>query len=104
MDIHHITSLRSIFEDDSISSTSRARICSCSGKGARLWLIARPSIYSFHIAHFIFTSMLCFCLSLIQPLAFSFFTCERGHGLDIFGTHLVHCLFGGQRIATHEII
>jgi hypothetical protein len=47
---------------------------------------------------------LCFCLSLIQPSAFSFFTCECGHGLDVFGTHLIRCLFGGQQIATHEVI
>jgi len=54
MDIHHDTSFKSILEDDSISLASRAHICSCSGKGAGLWLIARPSICSFHITHFTF--------------------------------------------------
>ncbi len=33
MDIHHDTSFRSILEDDSISSTSKARIRSYLGKG-----------------------------------------------------------------------
>jgi hypothetical protein len=59
MDSHHDTSVRSILEDDSISSTSKAHICSCLGKGAGLWLIAKPSI-----AHSTFTLMLCSCLNL----------------------------------------
>jgi hypothetical protein len=91
MDFHHDTSLKSILEDGSISSTSRTCVCSCSGKGARLWLVVRPSIYLLCIANFIFTSTLHFCLGLIQPSAFSFFTCECGHRLDAFGTHLIHC-------------
>ncbi len=103
MDIHHDTSLKSILEDDSISSTSKICICSCSSKGARLWLVVRPSIYSFHITHFTFTLVLCFCLDLIQPSTSKLFTCEYGHGLDTFNTHLT-CLFGGQRIATHDVI
>ncbi len=44
-----------------------------------------------------------FRLNFIQPLTFSFLTCECGYGLDTFGTHLT-CLFEGQRIATHEVI
>jgi hypothetical protein len=51
MDIHHNTSFKFILEDDSISSTSKACICSCFGKGVGLWLIVRPFIHSFHIAH-----------------------------------------------------
>jgi hypothetical protein len=64
MDSHHDTSVRSILEDDSISSTFKARICSCLGKGAGLWLIVKSSIYSFCIAHSTFTLMLCFRLNL----------------------------------------
>ncbi len=86
MDIHHNTSFRSILEENSISSTSRAHICSCSGKGARLWLIFKPSI---------FISTLHFHLGLIQPLTFHLFMCEHGHGLDASGTHLTRCPFGG---------
>jgi hypothetical protein len=33
MDIHHNTSFKSILEDDSISSTSKAYICSLFGQG-----------------------------------------------------------------------
>jgi hypothetical protein len=95
MDIHHDTSLRSILEDDSISLASKTCICFCLGKGARLWLIVKPSIYSFRIAHFIFTLALFFHLGLIQPLTFSLFMCECGHGLDTFGMHLTCCLFKG---------
>ncbi len=65
MDIHHDTFLRSILGDDFISLAFRTHICSYSGKGPRLWLIARPSIRSFHIAHFTFTSMLRFHFNLI---------------------------------------
>jgi hypothetical protein len=65
MDIHHDTSFWSILEDDSIPSASKVRIHSYSGKGMGLWLIARPFICSFHIAHFTFTLMLCFCFGLI---------------------------------------
>jgi hypothetical protein len=36
-----------------------------------------------------------FRFSLILLLAFNFFTCECGHGLNAFGTHLEHSLFGG---------
>jgi len=85
----HNTSLRSILEDDSISSTSRTRICSCLGKGARLWLVTKPSIYSFRIAHFTFTFVLFFRLDLIQPLASNLLTCECRHELDVFGMHLI---------------
>jgi hypothetical protein len=53
-----------------------------------LWLVAKPSICSFPIAHYIFTVVLRFCLSLVQLSAFSFLTCECGHGLNAFGTHL----------------
>jgi len=94
MDIHHDTSLKFVLEDDSIPSTSRARICYCLGKGVGLWLVVRPSICSFRIAHFTFTSTLHFRLRLIQPLASSLITCECGHRLDAFGTDLVCCPFG----------
>jgi hypothetical protein len=104
MDIHHNTSFKSILEDDSISSTSKAHIHSCSGKGARLWLVVRPTIRSFHITHFTFTSTLNFCLDSIQPSTFNLFTWECGHGLDASSTHLIHCAFGGQRITTHDAI
>jgi hypothetical protein len=65
MDVHHDTSLNSILEDDSISSTSKARIRFCSNKGVGLWLFARPSICLFHIAHSTFTSTLRFHFGLI---------------------------------------
>ncbi len=41
---------------------------------------------------------------MIQFSTFSFLTCECGHGLDAFGTHLAGCLFRGQRITTHDAI
>ncbi len=104
MDIHHDTFLRSIFEDDSISSASRARIHSYSSNRVGLWLVAGFFIYLFHITHFTFTSTLHFCFGLIQPSSSSFFTCECGRMLDVFGTHLVRCPFGGQQIATHDTI
>jgi hypothetical protein len=104
MDIHHDTSLRSILKDGSISLTSKARICFSLSKGARLQLVAKPFIRSFHIAHSTFTSTLHFCLGLLQPSTFSIFTCECGHKLDAFGTHIACCPFGGQRIATHDAI
>ncbi len=78
MDIHHDISFRFILEDDSISLTFRTCIHFCSNKRVGLWLIIRPSICSFHIAHFIFISTLHFRFSLIQPLTSSFFTCECG--------------------------
>jgi hypothetical protein len=93
MDIHHDTSLMCILEDDSIFLTSRARIYSCSSKGVGLWLVVRPFICLFRIAHFIFTLALHFCLSLIQPSRFSLFTCKCAHKLDAFGMHLIRCLF-----------
>jgi hypothetical protein len=104
MDIHHNTSFRSILEDDSISLASKAHIHSCSCKKVGLWLIVRPSIHSYRIAYFIFTSTLHFHFSLIQPSTSSLFTCECGHKLDASNTHLTCCLFEGQRIATHDAI
>jgi hypothetical protein len=96
MDIHHNTSLRFILEDDSISLTSKACMHSCLGKGVGLWLVVKPYIRLFCITHFIFTSTLCFLLNLIQPSTYSTFTCECGHMLDTFGTHIICCLLGGQ--------
>jgi len=95
MDIHHDTIFRSLLEDDSISLTSRTCICFCLGKGMVLWLIAKPFICLFHIAHFTFISVLHFCFSLIQLSASSFFMCECGHGLNSFGMHITRCPFGG---------
>jgi len=82
----------------------RTCIRSCSGKGVGLWLIIRPSIYSFHIAHSTFTSTICFHFGLIQPSTSNLHMCGCGHGLDIFGMHLTCCPFGGQQIATHNAI
>jgi hypothetical protein len=82
-----------------MSLASKARIHFCSSKGARLWLVAKPSICSFRIAHSTFISMLCFRFDLIQHLM-----CECGHGLDAFGTHLICCAFGSQRIAIDDTI
>jgi hypothetical protein len=95
MDIHHDMSFKSILQDDSISLTSKTHIRPYSSKGARLWLVAKPSIHSFHIAHFIFTSTLCFRLNFIQPSTFSLFTCECEHRLAAFSMHLARCPFGG---------
>jgi hypothetical protein len=95
MDIHHDTSLKSILEDGSISSTSKAHIHFCLGKGVGLWLVFKPSIHSFRITDSTFISTLHFCFGLIQPLAFSLFMCERGHKLDTFGMHLAFYPLGG---------
>jgi hypothetical protein len=104
MNIHHNTSLRSILENDSIFSTSKAHIRSCSDKGAKLWLVIKPSIHSFHITHFIFTLVLHFHLYVIQPSTSNLLMCENEHGLNTSSTHLARCPFGGQRIATHDTI
>jgi hypothetical protein len=95
MDIHHDKSLRSLLKDDSISLTFKTHICFCLNKGVGLWLVAKPFICSFHIAHSIFTSVLHFCFGLIQLSTCSLFTCECEHGLDASDTHLICCLFGG---------
>jgi len=104
MGIHHDTFLRCILENDFISSASKTYIHFCLSKGAKLWLIVKPSICSLCIAHFILTSTLHFHLNLIQPSTSSFFTRECAHGLDAFGMHLAHCLFKSQWIATHDAI
>jgi hypothetical protein len=104
MDIHHDMSLRSILENDSISSCLRVHIHFCLGKGVGLWLVVRPFICLFHIAHSTFTSTLCFHLALIQPLASSFLMCECWHRLDASNTHLVRYLLGSQQITTHDAI
>jgi len=65
MDIHHNTLFKSTSKDESIFLASRARICSYANKGARLWLIVKPFIHSFHITDFTLTSMLRFCFDLI---------------------------------------
>jgi hypothetical protein len=65
MDIHHDTFIKSILEDDSIYSASKACIHSCSGKGVGLWLVVKPFIYSFCITHFTFTLTLLFYFGLI---------------------------------------
>jgi hypothetical protein len=102
MDIHHDTSLRSILEDDFISSTSRARIHSCLGKRPGLWLVVMPFICLFRITYFIFILVFRFHFGLVQPSTSNIFMCECGHRLDESGMHLVHCPFGGQRIVTHD--
>jgi hypothetical protein len=95
MNFHHNTSFRFILEDNSISLASKAYICSCLGKGTRLWLVVKPSICLFHIAHFMFALTLCFYLGSIRPSTSSLFACECEHGLDASGMHLVRYLFGG---------
>jgi hypothetical protein len=107
MNTYHDTSFRSILEDDFISLTSKVCIHSYSGKGTKLWLVARSSICSFWIAHSTFILVLRFHLGLIHLLTFSLLTCvtcESGHELDAFGIHLACCFFGGQWIVTHDAI
>jgi hypothetical protein len=104
MDMHHDTSFRCILKDDFIFSAFKIYIHFCSDKEVELWLVARPSICSFHIAHFIFILALCFCLGLIQPLTFKLITCECGHRLDASGMHLIRCPFKVQLIVTHDAI
>jgi hypothetical protein len=67
-------------------------------------LIVRPFIHLFCIAHSTFTSTLRFRFDLIQPLAFSFFTCECGNGLGAFNTHLTCYPFGGQHDAIRNVM
>jgi len=104
IDIHHDTSLRSILEDDSISSAFKACIHCCLGKGEGLWLVTQPFINSFCIAHSTSTLVLYFRFDLIQQSTSSFLTCECRHGLNAFNMHLTRCSFGGQWIATHDAI
>jgi hypothetical protein len=104
MDFHHNTSLKSILEKDSISSSSKAHIRSCLGKGVGIWLVDKPSICLFRIIHFSFILALRFRFGLIQPSPFNIPTCECGHGLDASSTHLACYSFGGQWITTHDII
>jgi hypothetical protein len=66
------------------------------------WLLSH--LFFHYVLCSIFTSTLCFCLNLIQPSTFSIFTCECGHGLNTFGTHLTWYPFGGHQIATHDAI
>jgi hypothetical protein len=58
----------------------------------------------FCITHSIFISVLRFCFGLILLSTSSFSTCECGHRLDASGMHLIHCLFKGQQITTHDTI
>jgi hypothetical protein len=104
MDIHHDTSLKSILKNDSISSTSKTHIRFCLGKATGLGLVVKPSIHSFHITHFAFTSTLHFRFGVIKPSTFNLFTCECEHGLDISSTHLACCPFKSQHIITHDTI
>jgi hypothetical protein len=98
-----MTSFKSILEDDSISSTSKACIHSCSSKGRGYGWLLNHLLVCF-VSHILFSPSLCFHLGLIQPLSFSFLTCECGHGLHASNMHLTYCLFGGQWIATHDTI
>jgi hypothetical protein len=104
MDFHHDTSLRFILEDDFISSTSKACIHFCSGKGAGLWLVVKPSINLFHIAHFYFHFNVAFSSQFDSSFNIFFFMCECGQGLDTSNMHLTHCPFGGLQIATRDAI
>ncbi len=104
MDMHHDTVFRCILKDDFISSTFKACIHFYSDKGVGLWLVARSSICSFHIAHFIFILALRFCLGLIQLLTFNLITCECEHRLNASGMHLICCPFEVQLIVTHDAI
>ncbi len=45
-----------------------------------------------------------FRLGVIQPLASNLLMCECEHMLDTSSTHLIHCMFGGQWIATRDAI
>jgi len=45
-------------------------------------VVAKPFICSFHIAHSIFTSVLCFHLGLVQPSTSNLLMCECEHRLD----------------------
>jgi len=80
MDFHHNTSFRFILEDDSISSTSKARIRFCLGNEGKA-MVGCYAIYLFvYITHFTFTSALYFHFGLISPwhLVFSCVNLDMG--------------------------
>ncbi len=80
MNFHHDTSLRSILENDSISSSSRAHICSCSGKGNKA-MVGCQAIYLFILHHTLYFHLsIAFSLQFDQPSTSSTFTCEWDMG------------------------
>lgn len=76
----------------------------CLFKELIIWLVVRPSIYLFHIAHSIFILAMQFCFGLIQLSTSNFITWECGYRLDAFNMHLACCPFGNQWIITHDAI
>jgi len=87
IDFHHNTSLRSILKDDSISSSFRAHICSCLGKGVGLWLVVKPFIRLFRITHFnVSFQHFIFILVLFKPYHLIF----PHVNVDMGWMHLAH--------------
>jgi len=90
MDIDHDTSFRFIMEDDSISLASKIHVHFCPGKGAGLWLVVKPSIHSFHIAHFHLDPSEMSCMLLLEKVGMLYGEsggtplCQKFHYKSIF--------------------
>jgi hypothetical protein len=63
MDIHHDTSFMFILKNDSICSTSKARIHFCLGKGVGLWLLTSHLFVCF-ASHILFSLQCCVFVSV----------------------------------------
>ncbi|KAG6546715.1 hypothetical protein Mapa_011904 [Marchantia paleacea] len=89
--------LHSLLVDPTIPRTTRARLRSCSGKDAGLWILARPCIRAFRLAPSTFSTAMRFRLGLVHPSTSSLLICECGITLEAAEVHMIRCPFGGGK-------
>ncbi len=72
--------------------------------GVNTWLSTRPSIFFFHMVSNDFSTALCIRLCLSHLLILGVSHCICSQPLDPMGIHLFHCIHGGEKMVSHDVV
>jgi hypothetical protein len=89
---------------DALLDIMWTHIHSCVSLGAGIWLLARPTIPSFHLLSAHFLTTLHTHLGLLHPIVVHISRCHYGHTIDDLGTHFFWCPWRSEHIVTHNTL
>jgi hypothetical protein len=100
--LHHHT-LSNILSNG-ISKAHCARILSCSGPRAGVYLTIWPIFPSFWLTSLVFSTMLRIQLGLRYPSIANILWCVCTHPINLMGIQFLHCAHGNEHTWTHGVI
>ncbi len=77
---------------------------SCAGLVIGASLLAHPNTPSFHLSYAHFLITLCIQFDIPHPAIAHFSQCQCGHTINDLCIQLLHCLYGNECTATHDML